>query len=79
MKLDKDIILRLISGIVSIIGLIILIKSVNIGKSLANDYLLKFGSMDTERYLIMIKEYTTTFRWLGAILLIVGSFSTLRK
>ncbi|MTI71128.1 MAG: hypothetical protein FH751_12840 [Firmicutes bacterium] len=66
MSLGKDIILRIISGVVSIIGLIILIKSVNIGNSLAN-----------VRY--RIEEYITTFRLLGAILLTVGSFSALRK
>lgn len=73
-------ILRICSIAVAVIGLIILIKSVNIGDDFAFRYLKEMGgSMNADDLRLIKNNYIETYRWLGGILLLVGGFGSFRK
>jgi hypothetical protein len=77
---EINVIIRIVSLILFIIGLWVLIQSTEIGSGSAGKFLSKNGgSMDTASFLIIKESYINTYRYLGTILLLVGGLSVLRK
>jgi hypothetical protein len=77
---EIDVILRIASLILFIIGLWVLIQSTEIGSGSADKFLSNNGgSMDTANFLAIKEGFINAYRYLGAILLLVGGFSLLRK
>ena len=75
-----NVIIRIASLILFIIGLFVLIQSTEIGNDTAGKFLSKNGgSMDTANFLIIKEGFINTYRYLGAILLLIGGLSVLRK
>ncbi|MCJ8015299.1 hypothetical protein MUG84_26900 [Paenibacillus sp. KQZ6P-2] len=83
--MNKEPLLQLIKvllfGVLSIIGLIVLLNSVDWGKESVNHYLqMKMGgSMDTSEYQIMMKYYISSYKLIGSILLILSGYFFLRN
>jgi len=76
----KPFVPRIISFTVAIIGLIILINSVDIGIDLANQHLRnRGGSMNADDFRILQTNHINTYRWVGGILLFVGGLHCLRR
>lgn len=76
----KTVIIRIVSLIFFIIGLFVLIQSTEIGNDSAGKFLSKNGgSMDAANFLVIKEGFIDTYRYLGAILLLVGGLSILRK
>ncbi len=69
----------LIYVIVLIIGLMILMNSLNWGSNEASNIMRfsYFGSMDTNTYSIYLAQAITKYRVLGAVLSILGGFGAL--
>lgn len=72
--------LRIISILISIIGLVLVLKSPTLGSESANTLLRSAGgSMDTSKFMVHLEAYTVSYRLIGGILLGVGLFHALRK
>lgn len=67
----------IIMGIIFILGLILTISSVNIGRNVALDELTKTGGMTTEEYRLVIKSYIDAFRTCGLVVSLFGGLGTL--
>lgn len=68
----------IIFGALLIIGLVILVKSINLGRDEAFSILQSNGgSMDTNTYLIYIEQCIIKYRYLGAILSILGGIGVI--
>jgi hypothetical protein len=75
-----NVIIRIASLILFIIGLFVLIQGTEIGNGSADRFLSNNGgSMDTASFLVIKEGFINTYRYLGAILLLVGGLSVLRK
>jgi hypothetical protein len=60
------------------VGLIILMDSISLGKSEVSKIMrLNGGSMDTNTYLIYLEQSITKYRFVGAILSILGGLGVL--
>ncbi|MEW9702910.1 hypothetical protein [Paenibacillus sp. SI8] len=75
---EINVIIRIASLIIAIIGLFVLIQSAGLGNDAANIYLIN-QSMDTGSYVEIKKGYISSYRYLGSILLLVGILTVLRK
>jgi len=63
----------LIFGGIFVVGLIILMNSTNLGENeISNIMRHNGGSMDTDKYLIYLEQSIIEYRFVGAILSIVG-------
>ena len=60
-----------------IIGLILILSSVSIGRSIALNVLIENGGMDTAEYQLIIKSYIDSIRTCGAITSLLGGLGTL--
>lgn len=67
-----------IPAIISLIGLLLILNSTTIGAFMANNYLAKLGSMDTQQFLIVFEGYIASYRLVGAIFLGIGSFFSIK-
>jgi hypothetical protein len=76
---EINVMIRIASLIIAIIGLIVLIQSTTIGDGAASKLLSKTGGMDTASFIEIKKGYISTYRNLGSILLLIGGLSALRK
>jgi hypothetical protein len=75
-----NVIIRIVSLIIFIIVLCVLIQSTEIGNGSAGRFLSdNGGSMDTASFLVIKEGFINTYRYLGAILLLIGGLSVLRK
>lgn len=61
-----------LGSVISAIGFLLLIFSVDIGLSLAEYRIVTQGGMDTSQYLIVIEGYTNSFLVAGSILFGIG-------
>lgn len=81
-KKDSNII-RLIGklfifGVVSVVGIIILIRSINLADNeITNIMHAHGGSMDTNMYIIFLEQSIINYRTLGSILSILGGLGLL--
>lgn len=76
--MGKNKLKSIIFGTVLIIGLIIIMKSINLGKNeVSNIVVLNGGSMDTNTYLIYLEQSIAKYRFVGAILSILGGLGIL--
>jgi hypothetical protein len=77
---EINVIIRIASLIIAIIGLFVLIQSTEIGNGAATNLLIKNGGgMDTSNFIEIKRGYISTYRNLGSILLLISGFSALRK
>lgn len=71
--------LQLITFIsVFVIGLLILMNSINLGVREVERYFMK-ANVGTASYLLYLEQYITNFRYLGAILSILGGLGVVLK
>ena len=61
-----------LGSVITAVGFILLFFSVNIGLSLAENWLVTQGGMDTSAYLIVIEGYINNFLAAGSILFGIG-------
>lgn len=61
-----------LGSVITAIGFLLLIFSVDIGLSLAEYRIVTQGGMDTSQYLIVIEGYTNSFLAAGSILFGIG-------
>ena len=61
-----------LGSVITAIGFLLLIFSVDIGLSLAEYRIVTQGGMDTSQYLIVIEGYTNSFLVAGSILFGIG-------
>jgi hypothetical protein len=78
-KIPYSLIIKLLSLIVSVIGLWLLLKSPEFGSNAANDYVshVLFGKIETNQFNTLLQGYIDTYRTTGGILLGVGLFTAL--
>jgi hypothetical protein len=58
-----------------VFGLFVIVSSVTWGSEAANAYLrAQGGGMDGSQFMIIFQEYIEMYRWIGAILSIIGGF-----
>lgn len=71
---------RGISIVLSILGLLLIVKSTSFGMDATNDFVRSNGgSVDTAQYLQHFESFTASYRLIGGILLGVGLFQALRR
>ncbi|HSQ87232.1 hypothetical protein [Romboutsia sp.] len=66
-----------VMAIIFIIGLILTLSSVSIGRSIALDILIENGGMDTAEYQLIIKSYIESLRACGVVTSLLGGLGTL--
>ncbi len=74
MKIDKNAVMIIVSGLVVLIGIGVLLSSTGWGQSAANAYLgnQAGGSMGTSTFLTLMREYIASCRKLGTVILGAG-------
>jgi hypothetical protein len=66
-------VLLIFGSVISVVGLIVLLSSVNIGMSLSYNWLLsQGGSADSNTYNLVMESYISNFTILGGILCSFG-------
>lgn len=61
------------------VGLLMIFNSVAWGQKAANSYLLaQGGGMDSAQFMIVLQESINTYRWVGAILSLIGGLGLVR-
>lgn len=69
----------IIFGGIFVLGLIILMNSINLGgHEISNIMKANGGSMDTNKYLIYLEQSIIKYRFVGSILSILGGLGVLR-
>jgi hypothetical protein len=74
---SKHVLVLLISILLTILGLVFLIRSSTIGFNAAEQFLANRGGMDTSQFNIIIVNYIEAYRWIGAILLAIGASTSI--
>ncbi|ADI27702.1 hypothetical protein FP515_04690 [Geobacillus thermoleovorans] len=70
--------MKFVSLVLSLIGLWLMLNSPELGSRFASSWVRSMGgSVDSQEYLQMLKEYISTYKTLGGIFLFVGLFSFL--
>lgn len=77
MKYKTEKIYLIIMGIVFVIGIILILSSVSIGRNIASDILTKEGGMSTEEYKLIIRSYIESWRICGVVVSLLGGAGTL--
>lgn len=78
--MNEKLLIKIISVVVALAGLWILLKSTTWGISSANDYLRYVGgSMDSSQFGMIQQSFMASYRLLGAVLLAVGTFVSIRN
>lgn len=68
----------IIFGVIFVIGLIILMNSIDLGnREISNIMKASGGSMDTNNYLIYLEQSIAKYRFLGSIIAIMGGLGLL--
>lgn len=67
----------IIMSITFIIGLILILSSVSIGRSMALNILVQNGSMDTAEYQLIFKSYIESIRVCGVVISLLGGLGAL--
>lgn len=67
----------LIFGVVFIIGIIILMCSINLADIEMSNIMKAYGSMDTNKYIIYLEQSVIKYRVMGSILSIFGGLGIL--
>lgn len=76
----KSNIILIVFGIIFVVGIIILMKSINLGNDeVSNIMNAQGGSMDTNTYLIYLEQSITKYRFIGSILSILGGLGILKN
>lgn len=60
-----------------IVGVILILCAPGIGEGIGESILSKSGSMDTQRFYMIIEAYTSSFRTVGVVLSLIGGLGTL--
>ena len=61
-------------------GLVIMTQSISWGSEAANAYLrTQGGGMDTSQFVVILQEHIELYRWMGAILALIGGFGLVRS
>lgn len=77
MKLKISKMYLVIMAITFIVGLILILSSVSIGRSIALNILIKAGGMDTSEYQLIIKSYIESVKVCGVVISLLGGAGTL--
>jgi hypothetical protein len=78
--MKKDNLIFMIFGAIFIVGIITLMKSINLGNDeVSNIMNAQGGSMDTSTYLIYLEQSITKYRFIGSILAILGGLGILKN
>jgi hypothetical protein len=65
----------IVALVIFVVGLFLVLNSVNLGNAAANAYLQsQGGGMDTAQFLIVLQEHIQTYKWIGAILSVISGF-----
>jgi hypothetical protein len=76
--MDKSRLKAISFGVVLVIGMIIIMNSLNLGKNEMSAMMqANGGSMDTNNYIIYLEQSITKYRLVGAILSILGGLGVL--
>lgn len=76
--MGKNNLKSIIFGAIFILGLIILMNSINFGNhEVSNIMKINGGSMDSNTYLIYLEQSITKYRYVGSILSILGGLGVL--
>ena len=68
----------IIFGVIFIVGLIILMRSINLGDlEISNIMKAHGGGMETNAYLVYLQQSIIKYRFLGSILSVLGGFGVL--
>ncbi|MBA2874821.1 hypothetical protein [Thermaerobacillus caldiproteolyticus] len=71
---------KIISFIISVIGLFLILKSPELGQSSASAWAREAGgSVKSDEWMQMLHAYTTSYRAVGIIFLSIGLFYVLKK
>jgi hypothetical protein len=77
-NMEKNNVISIVFGAIFVIGLIILMNSINLGNhEMYNIMKANGGSMDTNKYMIYLEQSIITFRSAGSILTILGGLGVL--
>ena len=77
--MEKSNLKSIIFGVIFVIGLIILMDSINLGNhEISNIMKANGGSMDTAKYLIYLEQSIIKYRFVGSILSILGGLGVLK-
>ncbi|OQP19989.1 hypothetical protein QWV57_03870 [Geobacillus zalihae] len=72
--------MKFVSLVLSLIGLWLMLNSPELGSRSASSWVRSMGgSVDSQEYLQMLKEYISTYKTMGGIFLFVGLFSFLNN
>ncbi len=78
--MEKNNLKSIIFGAIFVVGIIILMNSINLGDNGASNIMkANGGSMDTNTYLIYLEQSITKYRFIGSILSILGGLGVLKN
>lgn len=78
--MNKNNRILIIFGVIFVIGIIILMNSINLGdKEMMSIMNAHGGSMDTNNYLIYLEQSITKYRFMGSIVSILGGVGILKS
>lgn len=78
--MKKNNLILIIFGAIFVIGIIILMNSINLGDNeVYNIIKANGGGMDTNKYLIYLEQSITKYRYIGSILSILGGLGVLKN
>ena len=69
-----------VSGVLFVVGLIVIFSSVGWGSGAANAYLRSHGgNMDASQFTLVLQEYFNMYMWVGGILAITGGLGFVKS
>lgn len=77
--MNKNNRILIIFGVIFVIGIIILMQSINLGNNEAMSIMNAQGGMDTNIYAIYLEQSITKYRFIGAIVSILGGLGILKN
>lgn len=77
--MNKNNRILIIFGVIFVIGIIILMQSTNLGNNEAMSIMNAQGGMDTNIYAIYLEQSITKYRFIGAIVSILGGLGILKN
>lgn len=78
--MEKNNLKLIIFGAIFVVGIIILMNSINLGDNeVSNITNAHGGGMDTNTYLIYLEQSITKYRFVGSILSILGGLGVLKN